>query len=175
MDYLTQFVIPFRGLKTGLHTFDWEIENKFFEHFEYSEIKTGHISIHAEMEKDEKMLVFHFMLNGIVLLPCDRCLEPLEQKINGNETLIIKFGDRYYEENEELQIIPEGETHIDVSPFIYEYCHLLLPFRRVHPDDENGVSLCNPEVLRKLEEKPSSAGPDPRWEGLKNLDKDQKD
>ncbi|MCX6251966.1 MAG: DUF177 domain-containing protein [Bacteroidetes bacterium] len=174
MDYLTQFVIPFIGLKPGLHTFDWEIEDKFFEYFEYSEIKTGRISVHAELEKDERMLVFHFTLDGTVLLPCDRCYETLEQKIEGKEILIIKFGVGYYEENEELQIIPEGETHLDVSSFIYEYCNLHLPARRVHPDDENGVSFCNPETLKKLEMRPASTEPDPRWEKLNKLRKDQK-
>jgi uncharacterized metal-binding protein YceD (DUF177 family) len=169
VDWFKQFVIQFGGLKPGQHHFDFEIDDTFFEHFEYSEIKNGKIAVHLELEKEEKVLAFHFSFDGNVILPCDRCFEPVELKLNGTENLIVKFGDGYYEENEELQIIPEGVTQFDISPFLYEYTHLLLPFRRVHPDDENGNSLCNPEIIKMLEQTSSSGEPDPRWEVLNKL------
>jgi uncharacterized metal-binding protein YceD (DUF177 family) len=89
--------------------------------------------------------------------------------LDGRETLIVKFGKDYHEENEEVQIIPEGETHLDVSPFIYEYIHLLMPFRKVHPEDEEGNSLCDPEVIKRINERETLSEPDPRWEVLKKL------
>jgi uncharacterized protein len=169
VDWYKQFIIQFGGLKADTHHFDYEIDDKFFEHFEYSEIKNGNISVHLELVKDEKVLTFHFFFDGMVTMPCDRCFEPVGLKVNGTELLIVKFGDGYYELNEELQIIPEGVNQFDISPFLYEYCHLLLPIRRVHPDDENGNSLCDPEIIKMLEQPPSSGEPDPRWEVLNKL------
>ena len=88
--------------------------------------------------------------------------------------ILVKFGDAYYEENEELQIIPEGVNHFDISPFLYEYIHLLLPVRRIHPEDENGNSLCDPEVIKMLDKSSSSGEPDPRWDVLNKLKNNNK-
>jgi uncharacterized protein len=174
VDWLKQYVIQFGGLKADTHHFDFEIDDTFFEHFEYSEIKKGNIAVHLELVKDEKVLTFHFFFDGAVTMPCDRCFEPVELKIKGTEQLIVKFGAGYYEENDELQIIPEGVNHFDISPFLYEYSHLLLPVRRVHPDDENGNSLCDPEVIKMLDQTFSSGEPDPRWAVLNTLKNNRK-
>jgi len=169
MDYLKQFVIQFGGLKPGVHQFSFLIDDLFFEHFEYSEIKKGEVSVLIDLEKEEKMLVLHFAIDGKVEFPCDRCYLPFWLDIKGEENLIVKFGKDYHEENEDIQVIPEGEHHIDVSPFIYEYIHLLMPFRKVHPEDEDGNSLCDPEVIKRIDEREALSEPDPRWEILKKL------
>jgi uncharacterized protein len=48
-----------------------------------------------------------------------------------------------------------------------------LPFRRVHPEDENGDPACNPEMIRKLEEhlgkQEYKDQTDPRWDALKRF------
>jgi uncharacterized metal-binding protein YceD (DUF177 family) len=169
MDYFRQFVIPFSGLKQGIHRFDFEADDLFFEHFEYSEIKNGRISVGLNLTKEENLLVLDFTFDGQVTLPCDRCFEPVDLRIQGKNRLCVKYGSGYYEENEALQIIPEGETQFNVSPFIYEFIHLLLPVKRIHPEDENGESRCNPEVLKMLEDLSEKHAPDPRWEVLNDL------
>jgi len=169
MDYLKQFVIPFGGLKPGVHQFSFEIDDLFFEQFEQSEIKKGKVSIEVSLEREEKMLILNFFLNGHVEVPCDRCYELFLQPVSGNERLIVKFGDSYHEENEEVQVIPLGETQFNISSFIYEFVHLLVPFRRVHPEDENGNSLCDPDIIKRIDGGEISSGPDPRWEVLKKL------
>ena len=169
MDYLKQFVIPFGGLKPGTHQFNYEIDDLFFERFEYTEIRKGKIIVSVSLDREETMLVFHFSIDGEAEVDCDRCSVPFFIPLKGSNTLIIKFGADFHEESEEVQIIPEGETQIDISQFIYEYIHLLVPFRKVHPEDENGVSACDPEVIKRIEEWEEPTEPDPRWEVLKKL------
>jgi uncharacterized protein len=171
-----QFVIPFGGLKQGNHQYPFEIDESFFDHFEYGEIKKGTLSVGLDLEKEGNLLVLNFNFRGQVEIPCDRCGELFSLAISGNDRLIVKSGSGYYEEDEMIQVIPEGESQIDVSPFIYEFIHLLLPIRRVHPDDMNGESTCNPEILKKLDPEQKSSMPDPRWEALNKLrDKLQND
>jgi len=165
---LEQFIIPFSGLKVGIHRFDFKVDNAFFEAFEYSEIKSGSVDIVADMEKEERMLVFDYSLTGTVDLPCDRCGEMFAIPVKGNERLIVKLGDAYRDEGEEVITIPETDKQFDVSRFLYEVLHLLLPARRIHPE-VGGLSTCNPEIIKKLEELSSHHEPDPRWEVLKNL------
>ena len=37
MRNLAAYTIPFVGLKLGKHQFEYDIDNEFFEHFEYDE------------------------------------------------------------------------------------------------------------------------------------------
>jgi uncharacterized metal-binding protein YceD (DUF177 family) len=166
MNYFTQFIIPVTGLKPGSHHFDFEIDDSFFEHFEYSEIRNGRINLHLVIEKEDNLLVFHFDFEGQVRVPCDRCFEPFDLPIEGKERLILKFGSDFHEESEEIQVVPNGENHFDISPFIYEYIHLSLPVRRVHPEDEFGENTCDAGIIRRLEDLATSSEPDPRWEVL---------
>jgi uncharacterized metal-binding protein YceD (DUF177 family) len=169
VNYYSQFIIPVTGLKPGSHQFDFEIDDSFFEHFEYSEIRKGGIHLHLIVEKEDNLLVFHFDFKGKVRVPCDRCYEPFDLLISGKERLILKFGRDFHEESEEVQVVPIGENHFDISPFIYEYIHLSLPFRRVHPENELGENTCDAGIIRRLEELETSSGPDPRWEELLKL------
>ena len=166
---MSQFLIPVNGIKIDRYSFEFLINDTFFQHFEYSEVRNGEIRVQLDMVKEEKLMHFNFSLDGYVKVPCDRCYEIMDQIISGEESLIVKFGTDYHEESEDVQVIPEGENSFDISPFLYEYIHLLLPIRRVHPEDEEGTSACNPEVLKRLEhfEKPSE--PDPRWDILNQL------
>ncbi|GAG53875.1 unnamed protein product, partial [marine sediment metagenome] len=53
------------------------------------------------------------------------------------------------------------------------YIHLALPPKRAHPDDENGKSMCDAEILKKLKElkgkEIEKQDNDPRWEALKKI------
>jgi len=165
MNVLKEFVIPFVGLKEGIHDYAFDIDAEFFESFEYSEVEQGEIHVDVSMEKQERMLIFNFSIRGKVELPCDRCLSALDLSVEGNERLIVKFGQEWMEESEEILVIPETDSHIDISSFIYEYIMLLLPYKRVHPE---GEGLCDQTIMDKLEQHVSSET-DPRWEALKNL------
>ena len=165
MEELKEFVIPFLGLKDGIHDYAFDIDAAFFENFEYSEVKQGNVHVDVSLERQERMLIFNFILRGEVQLPCDRCLAPLSLPIEGSERLIVKFGQKWEEETEEILIIPETESRIDISSFIYEYIMLMLPYKRVHPEEEG---MCDQTVVGKLEQHTSN-GIDPRWEALKNL------
>ena len=124
------------------------------------------------MNKKSLILEFLFELEGKVFVPCDRCLDPVDIEIEYQAPLYVKFGDESHEETDELYVISEQETEIELTQFIYEFIHLSLPFRRVHPDDENGNSTCNKEMLKRLEElsvNEEKQDTDPRWNNLKDL------
>lgn len=169
MDYLKEFVIPFRGLKNEIHHFDFVIDSKFFDAIEYAELEQGKIDISLELIKEERMMIFEFGITGEVEVECDRCLEPFNQAIDGTERLIVKFGETFEEQSDDVIIIPEGEYEFDLSTYIYEYIRLLLPMQCIHPDDEDGNSTCNQEMLDRLLQENKEPTIDPRWDALKKL------
>ena len=175
MNYLKEFIISFSGLTIGHHDFDFDVSDKFFACFEDSEITTGQVKVLIHMEKQERMLVFTFTINGEVEVMCDRCSGLFNQRIDGEEVLIFKFGDEYFEESEDVVVIPRNEHHVDVSSYIYEFINLLVPYHRVHPDDEEGKSGCDPVVLKKLEELSPKHHHDKIWDALEGLKFDTTD
>jgi uncharacterized metal-binding protein YceD (DUF177 family) len=168
MGYLKQFVIPFSGLKAGNYTFTFEIDDRFFEHFEYSEVTHGRIHVDVVLERQPRMMVFNFLFAGHIFIPCDRCGDTYSQPLDGEEKLIVKFGPVHEEESEDILVITEDEHELDLSQYIYEYIHLLLPLRKVHGTDEQGNSLCDPDVINRISEK-EEPPVDPRWDALRKI------
>ena len=166
-----QYQIAFSGLNPGMHQFDFQIGDTFFELVDDAEITGGDVTVNVMMAREERMMDLHLEISGKVRVPCDRCNELIEVDVNGSERLIIKLGDHYYEESEDVQVIPDTAHQFDLSPFLYEYIHLLLPIRRVHPEDKKGNSQCNPDVILKLKELSERHIQDPRWEVLNQLKK----
>ena len=161
---MEDFVIPFKGLGPGSHRFEFKIDDSFFENFEYFESERGQVSVDLEMIIESGLLDLHFSLKGVVSLACDRCLETIEFPVKDEFRLIIKFGETYLEESEEVIVIPHNESRLDVRQYLFEYINLMLPIKRVHKDE----SKCNKQVIEKLENysKPQT---DLRWEALKNI------
>ena len=51
MKPLKAFDIQFVGLKLGKHVYEYEIDNTFFEHFEYDEFNDVNVKIVLNLEK----------------------------------------------------------------------------------------------------------------------------
>lgn len=48
--------------------------------------------------------------------------------------LVVKLGESYEEESEEILVLPMADAVLDMSWLLYEYIELSLPFQRVHAD-----------------------------------------
>jgi uncharacterized metal-binding protein YceD (DUF177 family) len=166
---LREYEIEYSGLKIGTHSWNFKVEDEFFDNFEYSEIHHAHLNVDVIMDKQERLMIFDFNISGFVSLPCDRCLDNMNVDINGSKRLIFKLGKYYSEETDEIIIIPEQNNIIDLSGFIYEFITIMIPIRNVHPNDLNGNSKCNSEILEKLKKHTSKPQLDPRWNKLKDL------
>lgn len=176
MKPIKEYTIPFTGLKLGKHHFDYQIDRTFFEHFEYDEFNGVNVSTSLVFEKKTTLLELHFKFTGTVNVNCDISNEPFDQEIKGTFDLVVKFGEQYNDEHDDILIIPHGEYEINVAQYIYELIVLSVPAKRIHPGIKDG-SL-NTDILKKLEElspkglknkNKKSEEVDPRWNTLKKL------
>ena len=176
MKPLKEFIIPFVGLKLGKHHFDYQIDKSFFQHFEYEDFNDVSIKTDLIFEKKSTLLELHFKISGTVNINCDISNELYDQKIKGSFDLVVKFGDEYNDDYEDILIIPHGEYEINVSQYIYELIILSVPAKRLHPGIKDGT--LQSDILKKLEElspkdletkENKSEGIDPRWNTLKKL------
>ena len=120
------------------------------------------------------MLEFTLNFSGTVNVNCDVTNEPYDQQINGDYHFVVKFGEVYNDENEDILILPHGAHEVNIQQYIYESIVLAVPAKRVHPGVEDG-SLKS-EILDKLEEltpdgseDSENSETDPRWDNLKKL------
>ena len=172
MNVLKDYIISFYGLKDGLHSFEFQISEKFFEAFENTRIQQSNLKLVLELDKQDIMLQFRFTIDGLVKVECDRCLDSYEQPVVVDELLIIKFGPETIEESENILVLNDKEHEIQLAQYIYEFISLNLPMRLIHPDLENGDEGCSPEFLTSYMEYDDAEQEeeiDPRWDALKKL------
>lgn len=122
------------------------------------------------MIKRSNFLELSFSINGYVEVACDRCLEYYRQPIESNARLFVKFGEVFMEESDELIIIPDTDQDIDLAQYLYEYVLLGIPYRKVHPANEEGEPGCDADMLKRLKElSGENEETDPRWDKLREL------
>ena len=163
------YILPIAGLSIGCHDFEFEIDDKFFDNFEFSEVKKGNVKVNLNVEKHERESILTFNFGGSVFIPCDRCNDEFEQPIENEVVIYLKYGHEYEEESDDVIVIPSEEGEFDISSLIYEYIILSLPIHRVHED----VSECNQEIINYLENAANQVVEnddiDPRWKCLEEL------
>lgn len=178
MRYLSKYNIAFKGLKEGKHQFEFEIDDKFFERFENSEVTKGELVGEVEINKQSTLMILEMAVKGTVELLCDRCLEDYWQPVNNQSKMYIKFGAEAEDLNDDVIVLPLDENQINVAQYFYELIILGLPIKHVHPDNKDGKSTCNPEMLKKLNEylvdevdddEETDEPIDERWSELKKL------
>lgn len=174
MNYLSQFTLPFSGLSEGKHQFEFTADDRLFAEFETSEVEKGELKIQVELEKRSTYLSLSFYLNGTVELVCDRCLENFNYPVESKRKLLVKFSEKQNEDEAELIYLHPNDFQVEIAQFIYEFVILSLPIRRIHPDGENGESMCDPVMINKLEELRYHSNTldetdDPRWNELRRF------
>ena len=169
MKDLKEFNIPFVGLKEGKHLFQYKVDNTFFELYNYNEFEKSSIIVALEFVKKSTLFELNFTASGTVNVPCDVTNEYFDLEITATLPLVVKFGQEYNDENEEILILPHEVYQFSVAQFIYEMIVLGIPNKRVHPKVLDGTM--ETEALEQLEikEEKTVETTDPRWDKLKNL------
>lgn len=174
MKVTNEFLIPFLGLKLGKHQFDYQINKSFFERFEYDEFESANLKATVSLDKKSTFLELNFKHKGTINVPCDLTNENFDLPIKGKLKIIVRFGETFNNENEELLILPIGEHQIDISQYLYEMIVLSIPLKKIHPGIKDGSlqtdivsKLKNIYIQESKEVKKEDI--DPRWEKLKSL------
>lgn len=179
METENKYFIPLSEEQKQTNFYSFELDNEFFESLEDAEIKRGKLSVKLSCRKETTSYALHFDIEGMVFIPCDRCLDDMEQPISTEGELIVRFGEERPTENEDTIFLPESETGIDVQWNIYEFIALAIPMRHVHPEGKCNLEMANKFAEIMVGEDEENAGQtkddegekptDPRWEVLKNL------
>lgn len=160
------YIINFSSLLMGENELDFKVDKRFFEAFENEEILEANVSLKLNAFKEERMISFYFNFHGSLMVLCDRCLEPLDIDINSTNSLFVKFGQEFLEQDDDVIIVPAKENKIDITQYVYDYILLQKPIRCVH--QEGG---CNKDMLDRISKQNENKQKvvDPRWSSLKDI------
>ncbi|MCO5232126.1 MAG: DUF177 domain-containing protein [Chitinophagales bacterium] len=167
--------IPYIGLKREVHTFNYQLDGKFFKKDEYSLIQDGKVDVKLIFDKSNTPYILDFDIRGIIQTNCDRCTTAIDIPIQGNYKVYVKFDQNAEDiEDEDMEILflhPENPV-IDIETYLYDFPLLSIPYSKVCED----VGLtCDPEFLKYIQReneeklKETENIPDPRWAELNKL------
>ena len=163
--------IDLKELEEGLNTLNFSLGDAYFESLDEEDIKRGAIDVLVNARRTESYFEIEIHTEGTVVVPCDLCLDDMEQHVETDNRLVVKFGEEY-SEDDDLITVAEADGILDLSWFIYEFIALDIPIKHVHAPGK-----CNAAMIKALEEHSATrssdgddeAAVDPRWNGLEKL------
>ena len=170
---LQDLKIDLKDLKDGLNRVSFDLDDTYFTAIEADEVSGGCVHVKLDITRvQDEFFSLEVHETGTIVVPCDVCLDPMDQSIEVHEYLEVKLGKESSEEDD-LVTVAEDEGILDVAWLIYELTALAIPVRHVHAPGK-----CNPAMIRVLEEHSAvrsgegdEKATDPRWAALEQLKK----
>lgn len=103
------------------------------------------VKVHLDIEKKHDLYDLTFTFSGEVQVPCDRCLDPIDLDASTTYHITVQYGDRYDDASDDLLIIPESNSYLNVAYMLYDSILLTIPMRHVHP-----LGKCNRAMAAAL-------------------------
>ncbi len=171
MPSLETFKIDLRSLPEGETTMERDLGDDFFEAVDASGVRSGQLHTTLTIQRRADVFELQFHTTGKVTVPCDVCLDDMDQPIETSDRLTAQLGETDSEEGD-VVMVSEEEGILDVAWFVYESIVLNIPLRHVHAPGK-----CNPAMMNILKEHSAARSGDrdeektvdSRWAALKNL------
>lgn len=176
--------VPLKDITDTKQVFEYDLNDDYFKKIDSPEVQSGNVKAVVTVVKKVSNYELLITLNGFVNIPCNRCLDNMQQPIQYKDVLLVKFGERFSEEGE-IVIVPESEGCINLAWFLYEFIVVNIPIKHVHASGE-----CNKQMTSKLRRHTvrttderdedyedddfenneiEDIKTDPRWDGLQNI------
>jgi uncharacterized metal-binding protein YceD (DUF177 family) len=186
------YKIDLKGMQADIQEKKYLLDSQYFTNIGSEDVQKGKINASVQIVKKAGIFDFSFTFSGIVVIPCDRCLDDMDYSLETTAHLIVKFGKDYSEESDEIVVIPEAEGVINLAWFLYEFIVLAIPIKHVHTpgkcnkqmsaklkkhtaktdNDEDTFDIDASDDIVVTDEDPIEEATDPRWDALKGLKED---
>lgn len=193
MGKFSAYKLPLKSLAVGTHHFEYRLDKQFFVNMESADVHDADLTVNLDVQYNGDFYTLDFHITGEVVLICDRCLDDLHFPIDASYHIVVKYGEDYNDDSDEVLEIPDSDPTLNVAYMIYDTVVLAIPMKHVHP-----LGKCNRQMsamLKKhrarandedaelenelidemdsLDVADDSAAPsDPRWDALKKLSAD---
>jgi uncharacterized metal-binding protein YceD (DUF177 family) len=162
-----EYEIAFVGLKEGVHEYQYQIDDRFFEAFQHQDFHHCEAKVKLLLDKKSSFMQLKFEVGGKLVVTCDRCNNELPLDLWDEFNITVKLVEDPEMMNEEesdpyMYYIGLQESHLDVAGWIYEFINLSLPMQKTCSYEKMDGPHCNKEALKILKK-------------INNVKKDKKD
>jgi uncharacterized metal-binding protein YceD (DUF177 family) len=163
--------VDLKGLKDNETSLVFDLDDTYFGALDQAEVKKGSLHVSVSIRKASGFFEILIHEAGTVIIPCDRCLDDMEQPVDTDSRLTVRLGSEDSEDGDAI-VVDEDEGILDLTWIIYESVALAIPIRHVHAPGKCNTAMT--EVLEELSadrssDEESDQAIDPRWEKLKRL------
>lgn len=177
MNRRREFEIAFVGLKPGVHEYNYSIDDKFFEAFQQQDFRHCKANVKLLLDKKSSFMLLKFEIGGTLEVTCDRCNNNLPWELWDEFNITVKMVDdpevmNEQEEDPDMYYIGQGESHIDVANWIYEFIILTIPMQKTCEYEKMNGPHCNTtalDMLKKMEPEENQPKENPIWKGLEKF------
>lgn len=192
MGKFSAYKLQLKSLSPGTHEFEYVLDKQFFANMENEDIHDADLKVKLTVDYRGEVYDLRFKITGNLVLLCDRCLDTMDYLIDTDYHIMVKYGDRYNDDSDEMLEIPESDNYINVAYMLYDSVVLTIPLKHVHP-----LGKCNRQMsalLKKhraratgedaelendlideidnIDETSSGQNTDPRWDALRGIGSD---
>ena len=132
---------------------------------ENTDIISADIHVHLDLVKKNELYDCTFTVKGMLQVPCDRCLDPLDHEVDTQYHVTVKYGDNYDDGADNLLTIPYSNSFLNVAYILNDTILLTIPMRHVHP-----LGKCNRAMAAALSKHRSATGDDETEVALDEVD-----
>lgn len=169
---------PKETLQLNLHSLPeghsqavWTLTDDWLHTLPANELKKVQLHTTAEILRVGSHFQVDIHTEGTVTLPCDLCLEDMEQPVDARDTVTALLGD-IAPDNEDTVTVSEQQGTLDLTWQVFQSVCLSLPIRHVHAPGK-----CDGAMTRLLQELSTARSGDEqqedhqdhRWDALKGL------
>ena len=173
-----EFEIAFVGLKPGVHEYSYSVNDKFFEAFQEQDFRHCKANIKLTVDKKSSFMLLKFEIGGTLEVTCDRCNSNLPLELWDEFNITVKMVENpevmnEQEEDPDMYYIAQGDSHVDIASWIYEFINLTIPMQKACDFEKMDGPHCNTsalDLLKKMEPlKPEIKNENPIWKGLEKF------
>ena len=144
MSVLDNYNIDLNDVRSDAVDYRFDLDRQFFDALESTLLRGGNVAVDLKVKKNGGAYAFVFRINGMVQVPCDRCLDDMDFMIETERELTVKVGEEYSDEGD-IIILPCDKAVLNVAWIIYEFIALEVPLTHVHEPGH-----CNAEMAEML-------------------------
>lgn len=123
------------------------LDDEYFQGLDDSEIEHGRVNATVSIRKvPTGEFSLSLSIEGVVTVACDRCLDDMDQPVEGEASYVVKLGETP-SEDDQLIVVDEYQGILSLGWIIYETIVLAIPIKHVHAPGK-----CNDAMTQKLKE-----------------------
>ena len=167
-----QFKIDLMALTADETPLEYQLDDQFFAALDDAQVKSGSLHVSGSIRKASGLYELRLHTTGTVQVPCDRCLDMMDQPIEADLMTTVKLGTDTQDTDDDIIWVNERDGLLDTAWPIYESIALAVPIQHVHQPGDCNVLMS--EKLQELSAARSSDADaqdavDPRWQALAKL------